>query len=142
MLKVIKLTENYYVSPQIFPEDLPTIKEMGFDSIINNRPEAESDDQPKGEDLKVLIEMEGLSYHQNPIVLSNLTRSEMEMQAQCLNKSQKTLAFCRTGTRSSVLWVLNENIKGGVFDDLVKYVESMGIGLDRCMEVMLKNRVL
>ena len=141
MFKPIKLTESYYISPQVFVEDVQAIKEMGFDSIINNRPERESDDQPEGKDLKAAIEMAGLSYYQNPIVLSELTHREVDLQAKCLEKSQKTLAFCRTGTRSSVLWTLNENFKGKNFDDLVKYVESMGIGLERCMGVMQKNRV-
>ena len=141
MFKAIKVTENYYVSPQIFPEDLLEIKKMGFDSIINNRPDGESEDQPVGEELREAIETEGFTYYKNSIVLTNLTRREVDLQAEFLATSKKTLAFCRTGTRSSVLWVLSENRKGKNFDDLVKFVESKGVALDRCMEIMQKNKV-
>ena len=136
MFNPIKLSDNYYVVSQIELKDLNEIESMGFDLVINNRPEGESDDQPKGEDLGAALKVAGVLYEENPIVLSNMGSRQIDLQKELTSKSKKTLAFCRTGTRSSVLWVLKESKDDAMFDRLVTYVESMGINLDRCMDVM------
>ncbi|MFT2109863.1 TIGR01244 family sulfur transferase [Marinomonas sp. 2405UD68-3] len=136
MFSPIKLSDNYYVAPQILTDDIPSIKEMGFDLVINNRPEGESDEQPNGNSLRDAVESTGLRYVENPIVLSSLSLSEVGVQAEACSGKSKVLAFCRTGTRSSVLWVLNNEGADKSFEELVGDVQASGIDLARCMGVM------
>ncbi len=140
MFNPIKLSDNYYIAPQIFESDIQSIKDMGFDLVVNNRPEGESEDQPKGEELKKALEEVGLKYAENPIVLSSLSLSELDVQSSTCVNGDKVLAFCRTGTRSSVLWVLNNEGELNSFDNLVGHVQASGIDLARCMAVMEKLR--
>jgi uncharacterized protein (TIGR01244 family) len=136
MSNIVQLDEFYFVSPQLMQEDLFALKSQGFEKIINNRPEAESEDQPSGESIRVAVEMLGMKYVSNPIELPKLSRDQVDFQGESLVEGEKTLAFCRTGTRSSVLWVLLQNGRGGDYQGLVSQVSEKGFDLSRCASAM------
>lgn len=136
MNNVIQLDSLYYVAPQILLEDIEVLKDLGFERVINNRPDFESEDQPADNTLRAKAEALGLEYVSNPIDLSRLSKEHVSIQSEALNSSKKTLAFCRTGTRSSVLWLLSENAKGKSFDGLSSYVTEKGFDLSRCAAAM------
>ena len=136
MSNAIQLDDYYFVAPQLIEADLALLKLQGFERIINNRPEAEVDDQPAGESIRIAAESLGMEYISNPIDLSKLSQEQVDLQDTALAETKKTLAFCRTGTRSSVLWVLLENGKGGDSGKLVSYVSDKGFDLTRCAVAM------
>jgi uncharacterized protein (TIGR01244 family) len=136
MGNVIQLDVSYFVAPQLVEADLVLLKEQGFERIINNRPEAESDDQPSGESIRAAVEALGMEYVSNPMDLSKLSQKQVDLQGSALFEEKKTLAFCRTGTRSSVLWLLLQNAKGGDSSDLMSYVSGKGFDLSRCALAM------
>ncbi|HFB54716.1 MAG TPA: TIGR01244 family phosphatase, partial [Hellea balneolensis] len=49
--KFNKITDDFYATMQIFPEQIDFIKESGFKSIIINRPDMEKPGQPFAEDM-------------------------------------------------------------------------------------------
>ena len=132
----IQLDAFYFVAPQLVKEDFVALNEQGFKRIINNRPELESEGQPSGKSLQEAAEAMGLEYISNPIDLSKLSQEHVSCQADALSKVKKTLAFCRTGTRSSVLWVLLNNAQGGNYENLSAHVSSKGFDLTRCIPAM------
>lgn len=136
MQQVIQIAENYFVTAQISPDDAAQIKAMGFEMVINNRPENESEDQPAGEVVAAALMVEGIDYVVNPVALPALSQVQVDKQVEACSTGKKILAFCRTGTRSSVLWVLKENQAGQDFDRLVEVVQVKGIALDRCLPAM------
>ncbi len=138
----IQLDEFYFVAPQLVKEEVAALKLQGFERIINNRPEAESHDQPSAENIRNATEALGMEYVSNPIDLVKLSQEQVDFQGSALVDRKKTLAFCRTGTRSSVLWVLLESGKGGDYNDLMSQVAGKGFDLSRCivaMKPLLKN---
>ncbi|BFM48583.1 TIGR01244 family sulfur transferase [Marinomonas sp. THO17] len=137
MTTPVQLDENYFVAPQIFVEDLSVLKEQGFTLIVNNRPDGEAEDQPNAEQLEKAAKALGLKYAWNPIELPKLAQEHLTKQSEIITPIQKTLAFCRTGTRSSVLWVLMENAKGRSYADLVSQVSAKGFDLSRCESAMI-----
>ncbi|RBO81998.1 TIGR01244 family sulfur transferase [Marinomonas aquiplantarum] len=136
MIAPVQLDSTYFVSPQITVADLPELKAQGFNLIINNRPDGEAEDQPSAQALKEAAEAMGFEYAWNPIELPKLAQSHVDLQGDILPTSKKTLAFCRTGTRSSVLWVLLENGKGRDYVALVTEVSAKGFDLSRCAPSM------
>jgi len=48
----IQLDALYFVAPQLTESDFASLKAQGFERVINNRPEGESDDQPSGDNLR------------------------------------------------------------------------------------------
>lgn len=143
MNNLVQLDALYFVAPQLIEGDLVFLKGQGFERIINNRPDAESDDQPTGESIRAAAESLGMEYISNPIDLATLSQVQVDCQGRALQESKKTLAFCRTGTRSSVLWVLLENAKGNDYCELVTQVSGKGFDLSRCAPAMapLVNKI-
>ncbi|MDB4837469.1 TIGR01244 family sulfur transferase [Marinomonas sp.] len=136
MSSIVQLDNEYFVAPQVLEKELRELKAQGFEQIINNRPDGESEEQPFGESIRLQAEALGLGYINNPVDLSKLFKEQVDTQKEALLTGKKTLAFCRTGTRSSVLWVLLENDKGNDYEELVSMVSGKGFDLSRCMNAM------
>ncbi len=108
-MDVRKLTDSISVSPQVAVDDIQSIAEAGFKTVICNRPNGESDDQP---DL-ALIESEcqkfGLTYVSQPVISGNISDQDVDAFDQFLAKAETPIfAFCRTGTRCTMLWGMAE----------------------------------
>ena len=102
-----KLTDSLSVAEQISLADLEALGAQGFRSVINNRPDGEADDQPRSADLQAAALQAGLVYRHIPVVSGDLQQAQVAAFAEALTDlPQPVLAFCRTGTRSSMLWAL------------------------------------
>jgi uncharacterized protein (TIGR01244 family) len=100
----IPLADGFWVSPQIAPEDLETAKAMGIGLVINNRPDREEPGQPKGADIAAMAKALGLSYVAIPIGPAGVGPTELDAFDLAMAKAEGgVLAFCRSGTRSTVL---------------------------------------
>ena len=104
-----RINERVSVSGQIQPEDIPALKAAGFTTIINNRPDGESPDQPAGAEIEAAAKAAGLSYHAIPLGREGVS-AEMVAQtkAALAQSSGPVFAFCRSGTRSTTLWALSQ----------------------------------
>lgn len=141
-MNITELAPNYAVTPQVEVQDIPQIKALGYDVLINNRPDGEADDQPNEADIRAAAEQAGLAYLHNPVDLKSLSNAEVAAQQSIIKDGDKVLAFCRTGTRSSVLWVLAEQQDEASFIEHVAHVMKKGFDLGRCLPAMerLKKR--
>tara|TARA_A100001015_G_scaffold118712_1_gene131675 strand:- start:1017 stop:1364 length:348 start_codon:yes stop_codon:yes gene_type:complete len=92
------------LASQIQLDDLALIKQKGFKTIINNRPDNEVPNQPSDEEISVRAREQGLSYFYIPILPSGISAENIEETIIALEQTQgPVLAFCRSGTRSGVL---------------------------------------
>lgn len=107
-----KLTDDYFVIGQIQPSDLEKIKEMGFQTILNNRPEKEEIDQPSKDSIEEATTTAGLAYYYLPIVSGIDAQTSKEFLKILKEAPKPILAFCRTGTRCTHLWA--ESTQGDV----------------------------
>ncbi len=101
------ITPDYAVSPQIEPADLPAIVEAGFTTILCNRPDPEVPFELSAEALRAATEAAGLTFVLNPVVHSALTLDIVAAQGSAIEAaSGPVLAYCASGTRSSIVWSL------------------------------------
>ena len=101
------LDEHLLVSPQITPDDVDTAADAGVTTIINNRPDGEEASQPSSAEIAARAAARGLAYHHIPVSGGTFDdRSVSAFDAALAGATGKTLAFCRTGTRSTTLWSL------------------------------------
>ena len=108
-----RVTESLYVSPQIGAEEVENARREGFTGIVNNRPDGESDDQTPGETIRAAAERAGLTYTAIPIGQDGIAPEDIEsMRAATDAGAGKVLAYCRSGTRSTLLWSLAEASRG------------------------------
>ena len=109
-VNITPVAEDFSVAPQLQPGDFTDIARSGFHSVINNRPDGEGGpDQPRDDALRAAAEAAGLKYVSLPIPPSNFGDEPVERMRGLLAVLPKPiLAFCRTGTRSTVLYRRSE----------------------------------
>jgi uncharacterized protein (TIGR01244 family) len=101
----IAITPSLSVAPQIAPADVAHAAAQGFRTIVNNRPEGESFDQPPGAEIAAACAAQGLDYVAIPIDHTGFSLEQVEAMAAAMANGP-VLAFCRSGTRSCNLWAL------------------------------------
>lgn len=104
-----QLSDHVYASPQIGPAEVAEAARMGIGLVINNRPEDESDDQVPGAEIEAAARAAGLDYVAIPVTHAGFSEGQVKAMAAALASSDKpVLAYCRSGTRSTLLWALAE----------------------------------
>lgn len=106
-MKLAVLTPNVTALPQPTAEEIGDLAQRGYRSIIGNRPEGETPDQPAWTELKAAAAANGMEAVQIPVVASKISGRDVEAFRDALERLPKPIAaFCRTGTRSTLLWAL------------------------------------
>ena len=108
-----RLDDTIFVAPQIDSNAVAEAYAAGVTLIINNRPEGESDDQTPGSDIESAARALGMDYVAIPVTHSGFSESQVEAMAEALdNATGPVLAYCRSGTRSTLLWALAQALIG------------------------------
>lgn len=108
------LTSDLAVAAQLQPADMALAAAAGFTRVINNRPDGEEAGQPGNAEMCAAAEAAGLEYYFLPVVSGDLTDDnvvEYEQLAQDFHGP--VLLFCRSGTRCTHLWALQQARMGG-----------------------------
>lgn len=103
------VTETFAVSPQIEVQDVDALHQAGYTTIICNRPDREENGQPAVAQIEARAHELGLSFHHIPVTSGMLGPHHVQQMEAALDASQgKVLAYCRSGTRSVMLWAFQE----------------------------------
>src|SRR5210317_847123 len=128
-MEIKSLSSDLSVAPQISPENVNTIAAEGFRTLINNRPNGEAPGQPSGDTIAQASESAGLDYKFQPVISGGFTLQDVEEFGQLLEAEEKqALAYCRTGTRCTMLWALSQAGKMDT-DDIIEAAENAGYDL-------------
>ncbi|WP_417842848.1 TIGR01244 family sulfur transferase [Thalassospira sp.] len=102
-----RLSDDLTVSPQVPLEAIPAIAEAGFKTIMCNRPDQEDPGQPSFDEISAKATQCGLETVFLPVVSGNVQDSDADAFATALaNAAKPVFAYCRTGTRCTILWSL------------------------------------
>lgn len=124
-----KITDTVYASPQITLAEVAEARAQGIKLIINNRPEGESDDQTPGDAIAAAAESAGIAYVAIPVTHAGFSEGQVKAMAEALAGTDgPVLAYCRSGTRSTLLWALAEASRGGNPSALA--AQAAGAGYD------------
>ena len=136
-MQIHRLTEQLSVAAQIAPGDIAELAAAGFRSLINNRPDGEAHDQPASALLADVAASHGLAYRHLPVVSGQLSdRDAVDFSDALHSLPSPVLAFCRTGTRSCSLWVLQAD---GDADALFDTARRAGYELQSLRPKMLRS---
>ena len=134
MLALMELTSDVTVAPQILPTDIRNIAQLGFKSVINNRPDGEEEGQPLNEMIEHEAKIYGLEYYHMPVFSGQITSQQVAMFTKLLENAPKPiLAFCRTGTRCSLLWSMGSE-DFATLTARVARAKEKGFDLSRLLE--------
>jgi uncharacterized protein (TIGR01244 family) len=101
-----QITDSVFASPQIGTDAIAEAKALGIVRIINNRPEGESDDQTPGDEIEAAAREAGIDYVAIPVTHSGFSQTQVDAMEHALTVDGPVLAYCRSGTRSTLLWAL------------------------------------
>lgn len=122
-----KLTNDIYAAPQIAVAEIAVASALGVTLVINNRPEDESDDQTPGAEIEAAARAAGMDYVAIPVTHSGFSEPQVQAMAEALEGATGgVLAYCRSGTRSTLLWALAEALQGGDPDALTNMAAKAG----------------
>ena len=108
-----QITPFFWASPQISPSDIAEAAALGFALVVNNRPEGEVEDQTPGPAIAEAVRAAGMDYRAIPVTPGGFSEGQVREMAEALAESQgPVLAYCRSGTRSTLLWSLAQALGG------------------------------
>jgi sulfide:quinone oxidoreductase len=108
-LHLIQLTDTLFVSGQPAPSDIAELAEQGFTSLICNRPDGESPGQASMDEIEALVQQHGMSFVRYPVNPVSFPGEDLEGLGLAFDAPGKVLAYCRTGTRCTNLWVASRS---------------------------------
>lgn len=137
MLLFKKISESFWVSPQLQEADFSEAAALGVALVINNRPDGESGDQLPSLIAQQAAQALGMGYRHIPITTP--TDQAVAAMAEALaSQSGPVLAYCRSGTRSTTLWALAAARTGQDPQTLVEAAADAGYDL-RSLKPALHN---
>jgi sulfide:quinone oxidoreductase len=129
-MRTARLTPTLSVAPQLTEADVEQAAAAGFRTIINNRPDGESPDQPSSDKLAAAASRLGLQYRHIPVVSGEISPEQIAAFRTALAEAASpALAFCRSGTRSTTLWALSTAGRLAP-DEILKSAADAGYGLE------------
>lgn len=124
-----KLTDDVSVGAQITPDEVKELKDLGFRSILSNRPDGEEFGQPDFSQIEAAAEEQGLETRHVPAVSGALSEEVAREFARAVEEMPKPVyAHCRSGTRSTMLWAIGEAGKRSA-DEIIRIAGEAGTDL-------------
>lgn len=132
-----QISDTVYASPQIGVEDVAKAQDLGVTLIINNRPEGESDDQTPAAQIAEAARAAGIDYVEIPVTHAGFAQNQVVAMAEALERSTgAVLAYCRSGTRSTLLWALARAKAGDDPEQLAGQAAAAGYDLSPVRQIM------
>jgi uncharacterized protein (TIGR01244 family) len=138
-----RINENMLVSQQLALEDIAAAANLGVTTIVNNRPDGEEPSAPQGDAIEAAAAAAGLNYIAIPIGHSGFSEPQVTAMIAAMEQAEgPILAYCRSGTRSTLLWALAAAKQGENPDDIARAAAQAGYDVSpiRSMIDMLSQR--
>ncbi len=125
-----ELDDRTIVSPQIAPAELEEARRLGVTMVVNNRPDGEELGQPNSAEMERAACAAGLDYRHIPIA-RGIGPADVDAMRAALHDAGvgKVLAFCKSGTRSTLAWAVARRQDGADRAELERCAEKAGYSL-------------
>ena len=122
-----RLSDTMLASPQIAPDDIAMAKSEGVGLIICNRPDGEDAGQPTADEIERLAAEAGIAFAWIPVTSAGFSQPQVQAMRDALDSAEgSVLAYCRSGTRSTLLWSLAQASKGENPEALAQTAQAAG----------------
>ena len=128
-MNIHQITPAYFVAPQLQPSDLAEVAAAGFKCVICNRPDQEVSPAIQAEVMEEEAQRAGLKFVRLPLTHQTMTPGNVTKQMELIaSTAGPVLAYCASGTRSTVIWALGQTGKMAV-DDILATARAAGYDL-------------
>ena len=127
-MPITRISEQLSISPQPGVEDIQSLRNQGFKTLINNRPDNENNSQPGTHAESQEAKHCDLSYAFIPVTASTITEADVRAFQRAVDESEgPVFAHCKTGTRSLSLYLIGQVLDGRMSaDEVVEFGRSRG----------------
>ncbi len=131
MQKITFLTPDFAVAGQLEAADFAEIARLGFKVIINNRPDGEEENQLLNHAAASHASQSGLSYRYIPSGKLELFSDQVvdAAEAALATADGRVLAYCKSGTRSAIIWAA-ASARGLPVDEVLILLSNAGFDFD------------
>ena len=131
-----QITPRFFVSPQISAEDMPHIAAAGITLVLCNRPDAEVPPSHQASAIKAAALAAGLDFAQRPLTHQTMTQDTIAQNHAFADAATgPVLAYCASGTRSTIAWALAQAGTLPV-DDIISHAAKAGYDLETLRETL------
>lgn len=131
-----QITPRFFAAPQITAEDIPAIKAAGVAMILCNRPDEEVPPGYRCDDIRDAAEAEGLGFAVQPLTHQTMTPDVIARNTALMNGAEgPVLAYCASGTRSTIAWALGSAGTMAV-DDIIAAARAGGYDLTNMRQTL------
>ncbi len=125
-----ELDDKTLVSGQITAADVADLQRRGVTMIVNNRPDHEDEGQPLSGEIEEAAEQAGIEFRFIPIA-RGMGPADVEAMHAAMQEcgDGKLLAFCRSGTRSTLAWAVARARQGAAREELEAGAAKAGVDL-------------
>ncbi|UWQ20175.1 TIGR01244 family sulfur transferase [Jannaschia sp. W003] len=96
-------------APMIEPADMAALAAEGFTTVVCNRPDAEVPPTHQAGTMERAAAEAGLHFVYNPVTTPGITVDAVDEQRAAIDGAEgRVMLYCRSGTRSAILWALAE----------------------------------
>lgn len=128
-MEIRQLTEDFYVAPQLSPEDMAALAEAGIRTVICNRPDGEVPPSHSAATMQAAAEAAGLDFHSVPLTHQSFTPDNIARQRGIATGSDGAcLAYCASGTRSCFAWAMGA-VEDHNLSDVIEIAARAGYDL-------------
>ncbi|MGH1438643.1 MAG: TIGR01244 family sulfur transferase [Cellvibrionaceae bacterium] len=126
------INDSLSVSGQISIADIAQLQDEGVKTIICNRPDHEDPGQLEVDQVKAAAESAGLAFYFMPVVSGQVGQAQGEQFSRILSEAPKPIhAYCRSGTRCTILWAITELLAGQDKNTVVQTAANAGYDLSK-----------
>lgn len=127
-----KISEELSVSSQLSLDDVTFLKAEGIKTIICNRPDGEDVDQLAHHAIQQEAAKNEIDFYFMPVIAGKMTLQDGDEFHNLINRTSKPIhAYCRSGTRCSILWALSELKSGSTRESVLDKAAKAGYDLSK-----------
>lgn len=128
-MKLRALAPGFAVAPvALGAGDMAGLAAAGTRLVLNNRPEAEERGQPEGAAIASAAAAAGLAYRAIPVV-GMPDAAAIAAMGEALALPGPAVAFCKSGTRSTLLWAAAHAAAGADVAEVIAAARAAGYDL-------------
>jgi len=129
-MDIRQITPTYFVAPQLDPTDMLEIAAAGISTIICNRPNEEVPPSIQADAMEDAARAAGLDFVRLPLTHQTMTPPNVAAQMEHAAKADgPVLAYCASGTRSTVVWCFGQAGEMAT-DDILAAARAGGYDLE------------
>ncbi|MGJ8616744.1 MAG: TIGR01244 family sulfur transferase [Sulfitobacter sp.] len=135
-MDIRQLTPRYFVSPQIDPGDMPALSEAGITRILCNRPDAEVPPSHSAAAIETAATAAGIRFGVQPLTHQTFLPEVIAKNSELgVDTDDVVLAYCASGTRSTIAWALSQAGKMTP-EDIITTARKAGYDIENIRQVL------